>query len=335
VQLKTLMEHVQNSKKIFEKQLQIVRQKIIYLSMMNSRYSTFKANLLSKEIKDDLAKCDNTINGLRNVSVLATQYSRNISNLLIEYRQITDDVIHFYEFNLALRYNNEMFQNMNNMIKETITQATQFVIKFDNDKLLTLLHNLNERITVFYKVVMQLYTLDKVLMYLESLKKRIADELKNAEKSLSSTDFTVVEKAFATGSSNISTMEQNLYNVSFSIAKNNAVVANTQLIDALIKIEAGDRTNVLIQKDMKILKDQISILSKGFNDVNIAFNNIQRYFGNVRDASIINKTTDLTNKIKYIALFYQNLESEYANYKLLQRADFLLKIRELSIKVID
>jgi hypothetical protein len=228
-----------------------------------------------------------------------------------------------------------MFINMSGRIKETVTQSAQYVVKFDNDKLLTLLHELNKLVGTFYKVTMQLYTLDKVLMYLESLKKRIKDELHTAEKTLSASDFNNVETAFATGSSNITLMEKNLKNLSFTSAKNNAIVAIKQLTESLMKIEAGDRTNVLIQKDMKSLKDQVAILYKEFGEVNSSFNNIQKYFSGVKDVSIISKITKLSNDMKSIVLFYQNLESEYANYKLIQRTDFLYKVRELGNKIIE
>ncbi|MDR3330313.1 MAG: septation ring formation regulator EzrA [Mycoplasmataceae bacterium] len=335
VQLKMLMTQITDGKKIFEQQLEIVRKKLMSLTVINSRYSYLSSYKLSKEIKNDLSKCDGMVNNLRNVSVSATQYSKDISDLLIEYRKITDEITHFYEFNLVLRYSNEVFDNMGQMIKETITQSAQYVVKFDNDKLLILLHELNTRVSNFYQVTMQLYTLDKILMYLESLKKRIKDELHSAEKILSSTDYSSVETAFATGSSNITLMERNLKSLSFKAAKNNAMVASKQLSEALLKIEAGDRTNVLIQKDMKALKDQVTILYKEFNDVNNAFTNIQKYFSAIKDASIINKTTKLVNDMKGIVLYYQNLENEFTNYRLIQRTDFLYKIRELGNKVIE
>jgi hypothetical protein len=335
VQLKDLMKQINEGKQLFEKQLEIVRQKIISLTLINIRYLYLRSYRLTKEIKKDLEKCELMVQNLRNVSVSATEYSKNISDLLIEYRQITDDINHFYEFNLGLRYSNEMFQRMHAAIKNIISQATEYIVKFNNEKLLTLLHDLNDKVMVYYKIVLQLYTLDKVLMYLESLRKRIKANLDVAAKVLSSADYSAIETAFANGSSNVTLLEKNLKLLVFGIAKNSAIVATKQLSDVLTKIEMGDRTNVLIQKDMNILKGQIAILNKEFNTLNSAFNNIQSYFSNVKDSSVINQITNLNSEIKSIALTYQNLESEFNNYKIIQRTEFLIKIKELSDRIID
>lgn len=329
------MVQINEGKQLFEKQLEIVRQKIISLSLINVRYLYLRSYRLTKEIKNDLDKCELMVQNLRNVSVSATEYSKNISDLLVEYRQITDDVNHFYEFNLALRYTNEMFNRMYNTIKSIISQATEYIVKFDNDRLLTILHDLNQKVSVYYKIVLQLYTFDKVLMYLESLRKRIKESLEGAVKVLSSADYSAIETTFANGSSNITLLETNLKSLTFNVAKNNAIMAAKQLTDVLTKIQMGDHTNVLIQKDMNILKGQINILNKEFGMLNTAFNNIQHYFGNVKDSSVINKITNLNSDIKSIVLTYQNLENEFKNYKIIQRADFLVKIRELSNRIVE
>jgi hypothetical protein len=84
VQLKVLMTQIVEGKKVFEQQLEIVRKKLMSLTLINSRYSYFKSYKLAKEIKIDLSKCDGMVNNLRNVSASATQYSKDISDLLIE-----------------------------------------------------------------------------------------------------------------------------------------------------------------------------------------------------------------------------------------------------------
>jgi hypothetical protein len=329
-QLKNLMTQINDGKTLFEKQLEIVRQKIISLSLINVRYLYLRSFRLSKEIRNDLKKCELMVNNLRNISSSATAYSKNVSDLLIEYRQITDDILHFYNFNLALRYNNAIPRNIYKFINENIAQAKEYIVKFDNDKLLTFLHNLNSSVSVFYKMTSQLYTLDRVLMYLETLKKRIKSEMETASRILSSSDYGLIETAYATGSSNITQLEKNLKAGIFNDAKNNAIIAVKQLNSALNKIESGDQTNVLVQKNMKYLKAQIGILAKEFNELNTSFNKIQQNFKNAKDGSIINKITNLNTDIKYIIFFYQNLENEFANYRLIQRTEFLNKIRELS-----
>jgi hypothetical protein len=335
VQLENLMAKINEGKQLFDKQLEIVRQKIISLTLINVRYLYLRSYRLTKEIKNDLKKCELMVQNLRNVSVSATEYSKNISDLLVEYRQITDDINYFYEFNLSLRYRHPMFYRMYDTIRNTISQATEYIIKFDNEKLLNILHELNDKISVYYRIVLQLYTLDKVLMYLESLRKRIKDNLDSAVKILSSADYNLIETTFANGSNNITLLEKNLKSLTFSAAKNNAIVAAKQLTDVLMKIEMGDRTNVLIQKDMSALKAQVTILNKEFNILNSAFRNIQRYFGNVKDSSVINKITNLNNEIKTIVLTYQNLEAEFNNYSVIQRTEFLVKIKDLSDHIIE
>jgi hypothetical protein len=332
-QLNDLMKQINEGKQLFAKQLEIVRQKIISLSLINFRYCYLKSYHLGKEIKIDLDKCETMVNNLRNISSSATSYSKDISDLIMEYRQITDEINHFYELNLSLRYKHIVFHNMYNSIREVITQATEYIVKFDNNKLLTILHDLNQKVSVFYKIILQLYTLDRVLMYLETLKKKIKSQLESVAKILSSSDYSQIETAYATGSSNTTLLEKNLKNVSFGTAKNNAIIAVKHLTDALNKIESGDHTNILIQKDMKYLKDQIAILKKEFNDLNTALNNIQRNFVSARDTSIINKITNLNSEMKFIILFYQNLENEFINYKLIERAQFLNKIKELADRI--
>jgi archaellum component FlaC len=86
---------------------------------------------------------------------------------------------------------------------------------------------------------------------------------------------------------------------------------------------------------MSVLKGQIGILNKEFTALNSAFNNIQRYFSGVKDSSVINKITNLNSEIKSIALTYQNLEAEFNNYKIIQRTEFLIKVKELSDRILD
>ncbi|GHU30662.1 hypothetical protein FACS1894166_00710 [Bacilli bacterium] len=334
-ELSTLMNSINDARDTLKKQSDVIRNKIMNVTVLNSRYLYHQANKLINEAESDLKKSNILIKNLRQVSASATQYSKNISDLLTEFRAITDKVANFYEFNLSARYRSDIFKNMYEQIKQTIIDATEYAVKIDNDKLLTLFTQLNERVKDFYVLTIGLYELDHILNYLKRLEIQITESLKIVEKNISKADYAEIERNLANGHSSAYQLALNLKQLKLTDARKNAVLAVQSLEITNINIKMGDETKVLTQKDMKAIHDQIAVLSKEYGEVESAFNNIINYFGDNRANDIRVRAADLTNEIKKISLNYQGLKQTYDNFDVLQRKKFLKNMSELAIQIVD
>jgi hypothetical protein len=333
-QLKAVLNTILDNKKFFDAQLQSVRTKIINLTRINSKYLYFKSLRISKEISSDLDKCQLMVEDLKHVSASATEYSKNVNDLIVDYRSITNDISKFYEMHLSSKYNTEIFRNILITINKSINEAQEFITKFNNDNLLVILQKINTHITTFFHTVFELYIINRLSIYLMTIQKQIDSYLKTSAKNLSSTDLFSIEKNNAIAKNNIEAMNQHLRTITLKPAHDSAIIATKHLEKSLTKLQMGDQTNVLIQKDIQILKSQIIELTKGINDISQAFSNILKYFAK-KDVLSENKIKKLAANLQNITYFYQALENKFKDYGSIDRREFLNNIYQISKQIVS
>jgi hypothetical protein len=236
--------------------------------------------------------------------------------------------------NLATKYNHEIFRNIVETINTHILDAQKYITKFNNDDLLVILQKTNAHITTFFYTVLELYIVNRLSIYLISIQKQIDNYLKVSSKNLSSVDLYSIEKNNAIAKNNIDMMNQHLANIDLKPAHNSATIAVKHLEKSLLKLQMGDRTNVLIQKDMKLLNTQILQLTKDINDISLSFNNILKFFDK-KDISTSNKIRKLATNLQNISYFYQQIENTFKDYGSIDRKEFLHNIYELSKQIIN
>jgi hypothetical protein len=333
VQLEKILNTIFDNKKFFDSQLGVVRTKIMNLSRINSKYFYRKSTRLSKDIANDLDKCQLMVNDLKHISASATEYSKSVNDLIVDYRTTANNISSFYELHLASKYNNEIFKNIFNAINNLINEAQSYITKFNNEHLLTILQKINSHITTFFHTVLELYIINRLSIYLTTIQKQIHAHLKVSAKNLSSVDLFSIEKNNVIAKNNIEMMNQHLKTITLKQAHDNAVVATKHLEKSLSKLQMGDTTNVLIQQNMKLLDNQIIQLTKGINDISTSFANILKYFGK-KDPFTTNKIRKLVNELQAVTYFYQRLEQTFKDYGSIDRRDFLNNISQLSKQII-
>jgi hypothetical protein len=333
-QLMPLINNIKSNKSFFDQQLEKLRKKIIMLTEINSKYRYKLGRDFSNEIEIDLIKCEAMMKRLKDISSSATEYSKNVADLMIEYRSLSKQITAFYEHNLSLRYTDEIFKNLNKIIEETMSDASKFIIKINNDELMVLLTQLNKHVMNFYRATLDLYIYDHILFYLISLQTTVIALFKNNTRSLSSTDQISIERMLAMADANIQSISRSLKTVNVGEAKNNAIVALKNLSNAKNTIEAGERSRILIQKDMHFLNGQLLILSKQIKEITSAFGNIKKYFDQ-RDPSIMARINRLVADMNTIVVAYQALRVEYKDIDTIQSKGFLEKIYTLCNNIIN
>jgi hypothetical protein len=215
------------------------------------------------------------------------------------------------------------------LIDENFVNAKALTNRPENNvELFHAVSELNKHITKMYQLVGELYILDHILMFLFSQQKHLDQLVKEHGHRLSSPDHYSVDRYSATAKTNITNMSVALKNLNFGEARGAAIVAIKHFNSAISKVETGEITNLLVQKNMTFLSAQIAILKKDLKEITIAFNNIKRFF-NTKDQLIIDKIYRLSAKLKNIDYFYQSLESDYHNFENIQREEFLIKVRAL------
>ncbi len=326
-QLENLMKDINASKKFFEEQLKLVKEKIMYLTEENEKFSFGSANVLRAQINDDLNSCFFMSEKIKKIMSNTTTYSKGVSDLLTQYRSITDDILTFYDLNLSRKYNNRVFVNIVIAIESTLSEVSGYVIKIDNNNLIKSLNKLNEHIVNFYNTVKNLYILDRTHLYLVSSLAFIKKELKQKSKMLSSNDSLEVEKRSALATTNISELEINLNNIQITTAYNSAIIAIKNIEAATEIIFQTDKINILIQKNIKYLSEQINLLTKQTSAISKTFEIITNRF-KLNDVTTVDKIKQITIKFTSVALSYQTIINEYKNYDTIQRNVFLLKIKE-------
>lgn len=326
-QLENLMKDINASKKFFEEQLKLVKEKIMCLTEENEKFSFGSANVLRAEINDDLNSCLFMSEKIKKIMSNTTTYSKGVSDLLTQYRSITDDILTFYDLNLSRKYNNRVFVNIVIAIESTLSEVSGYVIKIDNNNLIKSLNKLNEHIVNFYNTVKNLYILDRTHLYLVSSLAFIKKELKQKSKMLSSNDSLEVEKRSALATTNINELETNLNNIQIPTAYNSAIIAIKNIEAATEIIFQVDKINILIQKNIKYLSEQINLLTKQTSTISKTFEIITNRF-KFNDVTTVDKIKQITIKFTSVALSYQTIINEYKNYDTIQRNVFLLKIKE-------
>ncbi|MDE6476628.1 MAG: septation ring formation regulator EzrA [Mycoplasmoidaceae bacterium] len=326
-QLENLMKDINASKKFFEEQLKLVKEKIMYLTEENEKFSFGSANTLRAQINDDLNSCLFMSEKIKKTMSNTTTYSKGVSDLLTQYRSITDDILTFYDLNLSRKYNNRVFVNIVIAIESTLSEVSSYVIKIDNNNLIKSLNKLNEHIVNFYNTVKSLYILDRTHLYLISSLAFIKKELREKSKMLSSNDSLEVEKRSALATTNINELEANLNNVQIPTAYNCAIIAIKNIEAAAEIIFQTDKINILIQKNIKYLSEQISLLTKQTSTISKTFETITNRF-KLNDVTTVDKIKQITIRFTSVALSYQTIINEYKHYDTIQRNTFLLKIKE-------
>jgi hypothetical protein len=333
-QLLPLITNIKSNKNFFDAQLEKLRKKIIVLTEINSKYKYKLGRQFSNEIEVDLIKCEVMMKRLKDISSSATEYSKNVADLIIEYRTLSNQIINFYEINLSLRYTDEIFKNLHKAIEQTMSEASKFIIKINNDELMTLLTQLNKHVMNFYQTTLNLYIYDHILFYLTSLQTSVTLSFKTNSRSLSSTDQVNIERMLATAANNLQLISRALKQININEAKNNAIIALKNLSNARVTIEVGEKSRILIQKDMHFLNGQVLILSKQIKDISTAFNNIKKYFDQT-DPHIISKISRLVADMNTIVVSYQSLQLEYKDIDSIQSKGFLEKIYAICNNIIN
>jgi hypothetical protein len=327
--LEQYSNNLKKNKNVFEQSLKLVQAKLMVLTSANANYHFAHTRNLIKAIEQDLEKCDTMIDYFRNVSINTTKYTKSASDILTQYRKIADHVINFYEFHLALRYDHDVINNMIKLINESFVNAFGLIKHPKNNvELIHAISELNKHTTNMYHIVGELYILDHILMFLMSRQKHLDRIMEKYSHRLSSADQYSVDRNSATAKANITNASVAIKELKFNEARNAAVIALKHFNSAISKIEMGEVTNALAQKNMSFLNAQIDILKKDLKEITIAFNNIKRFF-NAKDPQITNSIYQLGAKLKNIDYFHQTLQSEFNNFENIQREDFLIKVNTL------
>ncbi len=326
--LKDLMIDVNQSKDFFEQQLNIVKDKIITLTDMNEEFSFLSANMLKAEINQDLNFCLIMSEKLKKTISNTTIYSKNVANLLTSYRLITDELFDFYEHNLSVTYKHEIFKNFRESIETSLANVSEYVLKINNDKLMKSLTSLNRYITIFYKTVKHLYIFDKVDSYLTSYIAKIKKQLSEKSALLSNDDTILINKRIANANVNLGDLKAQLKNININEANNYAIVAIKHIEFASKIISQTDRLNILVQKNIKFLNEQIQDISKKTKIIQNAFSVLVDRF-NESDQSVISKVNDLSFQLKAIAISYERITKQYnSSYNSIQKDKFIISIKE-------
>jgi hypothetical protein len=333
-QLQKILNNILENKNFFDSQLKVIRNKIMNLTKINSKYLYRRGFRLARDILNDLNKCQLMVSDLKNISASATEYSKNVNDIIVDYRQITNDIAKFYEINLASQYNNEVFRNIIFVIHQIISDAQKHITKFNNDDLLKILHKANTHIITFLSTITDLYVVNRLVTYLKTIQKQIDAYLKVSSMNLSSVDLYSIEKNNAIAKNNIEVTKNNLSNIDLKQSYNSAIIAIKHLEKSLSKLQMGDKINVLIQKDMQLLNTQIIELTKGINDISTSFSNILKYFDK-KDPFTTNKINKLASDLQNISYFYQQLENTFKDYGSIDRKEFLDNIYQISKQIIN
>lgn len=328
-QLNELMTDINNSKKFFEDQIKIVKEKIMCLSDENAEFSFKTARFLKNEINHDLQKCTFMSDKLRKVMSNTTTYSKNVSDLLTEYRRITDRIIDFYEVNLSIKYGKTIFVNIINCIEETLKDTSNYVLKIDNERLISSLNLLNKHIVTFYTLVKKLYALDRINTYLQTTLTNV-NRLLGESKTISSNDQTYVEKTIAIATNAIKDLSIHLEKIEIDEGYRSAITAIKHIEDAAKTLSISEKSILLIQKSIKFIKEQFIVFAKKINAFQNGFEAIKKYFVD-NDQEMVKKVDDLSLEFKQISFSFQSITQEYEeHFSYLDREVFLNRINEFA-----
>lgn len=332
--LATFFERVDKNKKNYDDQLMKLKDKIILLSN-NNKKNKFNSSLkITNELLKDIKKCEEMMNRISLFTADATEYSKNVTNILISYKRIFSKIVKFFEFNLQQKYDNTIFKNIIYSLTQMIKDVNELTIKIDNDALLRELNNINDAINDFFVLVVNVYTLDKVRNYLEYQNELVNYSLKKRNNSLSTPELNAIQKNSVYALKQMEDLIVNIKSLDIEKAKKNAIFAIKKIEQAINDLEQTDRINILIQKNMKIINQQINVFAIELKNVVNAIDTILNKFNN-KDKEINQLSNKLKNNIKLITLSYESLQNDFKSYDSTNRKDCLNRTKEMSEKLVN
>jgi hypothetical protein len=308
-EIKNILDKTLMSKQIFDNKILILKAKLLDLTTLNSKYFYKKSNNLINDIKNDLNILETSVDQFKMVNLSATDYSKNISDLLIEFRAVSDLIIDFYEHNLQFKYNLAIFSQMKNEIFDLINEAFNLTSKTFNDEATVKINTIHQKIVSFFDFIGLLYAYDYVFLYLKSSYEELKQTYNKNLRILSNTDIQEIDKNISLIEINIKQFETALKNCDLAKAKAPMILAIKKTEQTLAQIKIGDFTNSFIQKNISFLNMLIKLLKSKINDLIKAFDKIQKIF-HQKDQIIVNIIDTYKKDIKTICFSYENIENE-------------------------
>ncbi|MDR0857101.1 MAG: hypothetical protein LBM76_01785 [Mycoplasmataceae bacterium] len=314
--------------------IKIIKLKIFKATELNANYLYFPTRKIIVDIQNDLKKCEQLSDKIKKISEVSSQYTKNISNLIVDYRYITASLITFYDYNLALEYRNEFFREMLENVQEKLIESNNFISNVNDEKLFPSLLALNNSIDTFYKNINDYYLTSKIHVHLRALKARIETELKPAIKNLSSIDQTFVQQATNKSGIHLDQIKTALMNRDVVAAKSLSIVACRDLETSVWKIETGDKTNLLVQRSIKWVNDQILALKKINKATSESLFKIRNNLGG-KDYKLETEIGNIALKINDLSLSYASLTDLYSGYDAVERHKIIHRIDETVAQIYD
>jgi len=265
---------------------------------------------------------------MKNVSLNATLYSKSAKNLFVDYLETISSINNFYQLHLSRKYFNNIFRNIILVIAELLQQANDLTIKIDSKHFLDLMIQIDKHTTNFYLMVESVYSYDQALSYLSMLYSGLSTLDHQQMKFLSSDDQFLVEKQVSLAGQNLENLKTNLKNFDFNNARITLTILAKELEKANTTIKFSEKTNLLIQKGLKIINTQIQIISKQINTLINAFNKVKFNFFE-QDIEVNKEINDLIFLLKSITVAYDNLKLQFNNFNNVNRKLYLDNMNQL------
>jgi hypothetical protein len=333
-QVKKIYEYLNSHKIILIKSLAVLKSKLIRITIVNSEFYVKEYKQLIEEIKNDFSAIEEVKTNIKTVSSHTDNYFRTISDTLLGIVVISDQITEFYQLNLASKYKNVAFTNMILSIREKLKEISEYIAEnTDKDRFIKEVGEINQIISHFFSIVIQTYVYDKVISYLEYVKKRLI-ELEGVRKEIISENENIqIQQSIIIGIKALEDFKVAVRNLNTVKIKELLIVASKNLESSLIKIELCNKTRQIIDKDIEIIRKQINILRENSQQLFDSFEALRSNIGTC-DNEIMFKIEKAKNDIKSFVFAYNNMEKIYSLSVSANREDIIDFIKSISNAIV-
>lgn len=329
--IKAIVGHIKNFNVLVKTRTDNIKECLEKLTLLNKNYSIVKSIKLSKKISAQIIALETSIATVQNIVSVACSYTKNSEKILSVYRDLTQTLFSFYCDKIPESFKNEQIKNIFINIRDTLTDANYALAQFDNKTLIARMSSLEENITSVHTVLFNLFSVIKALEYIAQLEQKATSMIKKV-KVLNQSEKHEFETRLVEGRVQIKQITDCTHRLTLDRAKICIYLSIAAFNKALNVIDLNERTVVLFEQNYQVLKAQVSILQKEYENTVKVINDLKECFQTSIDE--LNEINVFKGKLNTIFDVFYKLDKKIQN-KTSPTGDVVTIIEALITKIIE
>lgn len=305
--IKKIIDHIETFNIGVQNITKNLAENLETLTIINKHYLIVRSSKLCKQINQQIEMLEANIKAVQEIIFTACSYTKSAEKMISSFREITQSLSQFYNDKIPNQYHNEQIKNIFINIRDQLTEANYVLMRFDNKNLINIIDTIGNDIVSLHAVLFNLFSLAKSVQYISELEKT-ANAIKKKVVNLNTNEKNEYEKRIIEGRIQLGHILNNISRLDFGNSRISVFLAITAFNKAINVIELNEKTIVLFEQHFQVLKSQVAILQKEYDDIIALIKSIKECMHTTIDQ---NET--------YVDNFRGYLNAIFSNYNKLEK----------------